>query len=99
MGGTVLLDFWEKTRSNRISSPMTIVTRGPIYVIALTDETRPTQIKSTDDSAARRAENMSPGNLGYVELASYLINRRSIEKVRVEADVEYITVVIAMKIE
>jgi hypothetical protein len=61
------------------------------------DETDADQ--STDDPAARRAENMSPGNLGYVELASYLINRRSIEKVRVEADVEYITVVIAMKIE
>ena len=42
----LFFDLRANIRSRRMSSPIATVTRGPIHVIALIDETSPTQISA-----------------------------------------------------
>ena len=46
IAGTPRFDRRENNRSSGVSSPIVMVTRGPIQVMALMDDTRPRQISA-----------------------------------------------------
>src|SRR5262245_12448275 len=85
--GTAFLDLCANMRSKCMSSPTATVTRGPIQVIALIEET-PHADQCTDESAAPIAENVSAGDHSDVDLSDHLVDRGCVEKDRIQSDVE-----------
>ena len=67
--GTPFLDLRENRRSIGMSSPIVIVTRGPIQVMALIEEMSPRQISAPTMSAAELAEHVLAGDDGDVDLS------------------------------
>ncbi len=63
-----------------MSSPIVIITRGPIHIIALIEDTSPDADHGADDTAADLAEDVRAGDAGHVELAGQFVDRRGVKK-------------------
>ena len=76
------------TASSGMSSPMAIVTRGPIHIMALIEDMRPMQISAPTMRPPASPKMCLPATSADVDLAGQLGDRRGVEEDGVERDVE-----------
>ena len=68
---------------------MVIITRGPIHIIALIEDTSPMQIMAPTMRPPMSPKMIAAGDAGDVELPGQLVDRRGVQEHRVERDIQH----------